>query len=423
MIAITKGGDRLPVTQAELGRRIKTARDACGLTQEQVGVALGVSRPSVAQMELGNRSVSSLELERLAYLFGRDMREFLTGEFRTDDPLVALFRAQPDVAAQEEVVEALRDCLALGRDVTNLERQLRIERVGAVASYPLPSPNSKWEAIQQGNRIADEERRRLGLGSTPIGDIVELFELQGVRTATVRLPDDVSGLTVNDSAVGVLVVANKEHHYWRRRFSLAHEYGHVLLDRERLSTVSRTADQDQLIEVRANAYAATFLMPEQGVREFLASLGKGRPARGQAENFHDESFAATVEGRMAPGSQDLQLYDLAQLAHHFGVSRMSALYRLKNLRLVSQAGFDRLKALEDARRGADVARLLNLAEPDHLAERSEFAHRVVGLALEAFRQERISHAKLYEIAERVEIGRDAVDQLLDDGGLSPERDS
>lgn len=81
---------------------------------------------------------------------------------------------------------------------------------------------------------------------------------------------------------------------------------------------------------------------------------------------------------------------------------MSALYRLKNLRLVSQADVDRLKALEDARRGAEVARLLNLAEPDPLADRNEFAHRVVGLALEAFRQERISRAKLYEIAERVE---------------------
>jgi Zn-dependent peptidase ImmA (M78 family) len=374
-------------------------------------------------MELGNRSVSSFELEGLARLFGRDMREFLRGDFRTEDPLVALFRVQPEVAAQEEVLEALRDCLALGRDVTNLERALQIERAGAIASYPLASPRSKWNAIQQGNRIADEERRRLGLGSTPAGDLVELLEFQGLRTAVVRLPDDVSGLTINDPAIGVLVVANKEHHHWRRRFSLIHEYGHVLLDRERLSTVSRTTDQDQLIEVRANAFAATFLMPEDGVREFLAGLGKGHASRGQAEVFHDENLAASVEGRLAPGSQDLQLYDLVQLAHHFDVSRLSALYRLKNLRLVSQADFDRLKVLEETRRGADVARLLNLPEPDHHAERNEFVHRVVGLALEAFRRDRISRAKLYEIADHVEISRDDVDQLLQEAGLGPSQDS
>lgn len=405
----------MPVNQAELGRRIKTAREACGLTQEQVGVALGLSRPSVAQIELSNRSVSSLELEKLAHLFGRDMREFLRGDFREEDPLVALFRAQPDVAAQEEVVSALRDCLSLGREVTNLERQLQIERAGVIASYPLPVPRSKWDAIQQGNWIADEERRRLGLGSAPIGDLVELLEIQGLRTAVVGLPLDVSGLTVNDPTVGVQVVANKEHHYWRRRFSFAHEYAHVLLDRERLSTVSRGSDKDQLIEVRANAFAATFLMPEQGVREFVSGLGKGRPTRGQADVFDDNVAGAVAEGRMAPGSQDLQLYDLVQVAHHFDVSRLSALYRLKNLKLVTQANFDRLKDFEDAGRGLDVSRLLNLPEPAHEAARNEFVHRVAGLGLEAFRRERISRAKLYEIAERVELSREAVDQLLEAG--------
>jgi Zn-dependent peptidase ImmA (M78 family) len=374
-------------------------------------------------MELGNRSVSSLELEGLAHLFGRDMREFLRGDFRTEDPLVALFRAQPEVAGQEPVMDPLRECLVLGRDVTNLEHLLQIDRASAIASYPLAGPKSKWDAIQQGNRIADEERRRLGLGSTPVGDLVEMLEFQGLRTAVVRLPEDVSGLTINDLAVGVLVVANKEHHYLRRRFSLAHEYGHVLLDRERLSTVSRTTDQDQLIEVRANAFAATFLMPEDGVREFLAGLGKGHVSRGQVEILHDDGSAATVEGRLAAGSQDLQLYDLVQLAHHFGVSRMSALYRLKNLRIASRADFDRLKALEDAGRGAELTKLLNLAEPDHEAERNEFVHRVVGLALEAFRREAISRAKLYAIAEHVEISPDAVDSLLVGAGLSQDPDN
>jgi hypothetical protein len=156
-------------------------------------------------------------------------------------------------------------------------------------------------------------------------------------------------------------------------------------------------------------------MPEQGVREFVSGLGKGRPTRGQADVFDDNVAGAMAEGRMAPGSQDLQLYDLVQVAHHFDVSRLSALYRLKNLKLVTQADFDRLKDSEDAGRGLEVSRLLNLPEPVHEAERNEFVHRVVGLALEAFRRERISRAKLYEIAERVELGREAVDQLLEAG--------
>lgn len=406
----------MAVSQAEVGRRIRAARGACGSTQEQVAAALGLSRSSLAQIELGHRAVSSLELEQLAHVFGRDMREFVREDaFREDDPLVALLRAQPE-AASDEVVEALRACLALGREVTHLERLLQIERAGAVVTYPLAKPKSRWDAVEQGTWLADEERRRLDLGAAPVGDLVDLLETQGMRTALVALPPDVSGLTLNAEALGVLVVANRTHHFWRRRFAFAHEYAHVLVDRARLASVSRDADQEQLPEVRANAFAAAFLMPERGVREFLAGLGKGHASRGYAEVF-SHGAALVAEGRLPPRSQDVQIYDVVQVAHHFGVSRLASLYRLKNLRLLSAAEFERLKARDDAGRGAEVARLLGLPEPDPEASRREFAHRVAGLGLEAFRRELISLAKLHEVAGRVGLERDAVDDLLAEVGL------
>jgi len=105
----------MTVNREELGRRLRTAREACRMKQEDVAKHLEVSRSTVAQMELGNRAVTSLELDKLAYLFGRDIREFLAEEFREDDALVALFRRHPEVADEEEVLQALRDCMSLGR--------------------------------------------------------------------------------------------------------------------------------------------------------------------------------------------------------------------------------------------------------------------------------------------------------------------
>ena len=64
----------MAVTQAEVGRRVRAAREACRLTQDQVAEVLGLSRSSVAQVELGNRPISSIELDRLAYHLGRDVR-------------------------------------------------------------------------------------------------------------------------------------------------------------------------------------------------------------------------------------------------------------------------------------------------------------------------------------------------------------
>jgi hypothetical protein len=69
-----------------------------------------MTQEEVAQMELGNRAVTVLELAGLAYLFGRDMRKFFADEFPEEDALVALFRAHADVAGQTDVVSTLRRC-------------------------------------------------------------------------------------------------------------------------------------------------------------------------------------------------------------------------------------------------------------------------------------------------------------------------
>lgn len=388
------------------------------MTQDEAARHLGVSRPTFVQIEAGNRSVSSLELSKLGYLFGRDIREFVSdAEFVEKDALAALFRAQSDVASQPQVLQKLRDCMALGHELTNLERLVGIDRdVAAVASYPMPSPRNRWEAIQQGQRLAEEERRRLGLGNGPLPDLAELLESLGVRTGLVDLPDDVSGLTLSDSKIGLFVVTNGAHHYLRRRFSLGHEYAHVVADRDRFGLISRASERDDMIEVRANAFAANFLMPEDGIRQFVSGLGKGKPSRAFAEVF-DEAGSLDVEGRSDPGTQALQLYDVVRLAHHFGVSRLSALFRLRNLRLLTETEFEQLKALDERGKGKQLAELLGLPEPDHAEMRSEFKHRFLGLALEAFRRDEISHGKLRELVAMADVPPDDVDRLIEDAGL------
>jgi hypothetical protein len=156
-------------------------------------------------------------------------------------------------------------------------------------------------------------------------------------------------------------------------------------------------------------------MPSEGVHQFIATLGKGRPTRMQLDVF-DESQPVAVETRTDASSQVIQVYDLVQLAHHFGVSRATALYRLKNLRLLKQSDFDALRTA-DEQRGEAVARALRLAAPDHGALRSAFRHRFLGLALEAFRRERITRSKLEELAAMMEVSKLELSSLLEETGL------
>lgn len=410
----------MTITREQLAERLREAREAAGLTQEQVAAKLDLSRPTIVQMERGRREVTSLELDRLAWLYGRDIRSFFGEAFRPQDALTVLFRADPALGEDEAVADDLRWCMAVGRELCNLERLLEIDGEKlAPARYTTSQPRTRWDAIQQGARVASEERRRLELGDAAIADVAELLESQGVRAITIPLPEDISGLTAREDEAGVLVAVNERHPVLRRRFSYAHEYAHVLLDQERIGTVSRARDRDELLEVRANAFAATFLMPEAGLRRFIESLGKGRQSRASRE-VGDEAGMIRAESRAQPGSQDLQIYDLVHLAHAFGVSTIAALYRLGNLRprLLTDEQRDRLKTMIDRNVDREARKALGLPEPgDQYETHNQARHQLVGLGLEAYRRELISRGKLIDIASLVGVDRKVLDQLIKDSGI------
>jgi Zn-dependent peptidase ImmA (M78 family)/transcriptional regulator with XRE-family HTH domain len=409
----------MPINQIELGHRIRRAREAGAMTQEEVAERLGVSRAIVVQIEQGKRVVSGIELQTLAYLFARDIGEFLEEEFAEDDVVHALFRCHEDVG-EDGVKQALRDCIALGHELTSLEDLLGISRATVtVATYSHAIPRTRWEAIQVGEHVAAEERRRLGLGSAPLGDVSSLLESQGIRTGSVPMPEAVSGLMISHPKVGPFVVINESHHAVRRRFSWCHEYAHVLLDTDTVGLVSRDKDRDDLREVRANSFAANFLMPEDGLRQLIASLGKGAESRLYAEIF-DEAGVVPIDSRTEPGTQEIQLYDVVQLAHHYGVSSLSTLYRLRNLKLLSETEFERLKKMDSEGRSKTIGNLLGFPQLELIEQRGEFQRRFLSLGLEALRREKISQSKFFELAERVNVQRSVAQGLLDNAGIDDE---
>jgi Zn-dependent peptidase ImmA (M78 family)/transcriptional regulator with XRE-family HTH domain len=408
------------ITASDLAQRLREAREAAGLRQEDAARHLGVSRPAVAQLELGNRAVTGLELGRLAWLYGRDLRDLLAPDFDPADTVLALFRAAPGFVDQDEALEAIRSGLQLARELSNLEGLLGIDRAQiGVPTYPVAAPHSRRQAAEQGERAAAEERRRLGLGGRPVGDAAQLLEEQGIRAVMLDLPEEVSGLTLMERSLSLAVVVNRRHHRLRRRFSWIHEYGHVLLDRGKRGTVSLESRREDLGEVRANAFAAGFLLPSDGVEGFLSDLGRAVLRRDRFEVF-DEVAAVRAETRVEAGEPAVRLYEVVLLAHHFQVSRTAAIYRLDNLRLLSAGGRDRLLAEEKAGRGRQIEAVLRLPQPDHMAAREEFRLRFLALALEAYRREKIARGKLDELALLVEAQGAEMDDLLASADLGGE---
>ncbi|CAN5857691.1 XRE family transcriptional regulator [soil metagenome] len=399
----------MAITQEELARRLKEARLNVGLTQQDAADELEIARTAIVQIEAGRRAVNSLELARLARLYGRGADEFLQEETPEVDPLSVLFRASGGLEQSSRLSGALRRCANLSRTAKQLETMLDLDSVRSLSVlYDNAAPSNRWDAVRQGRALAEAERNRLNLGSAPVLEVAEVIRRQGVRVTEIEMPDDVSGLFFQGSGVGFVIVVNQTHSRTRRLFSYAHEYCHALADRDRSATISRAANRDELIEVRANSFAAHFLMPERGVRSFIQSLGKGEPSR-QVQEIFDGFGETTAERRHPPGSQDLQVHDIVAMAHHFGVSFLAALYHLLNLKLVSSAQFETLKKQETA--AGATARALRIDNRDEDVHWS-LSEQVLSLALEAYLRGEISRRKLSELADDAGIPGSQIEMIV-----------
>ena len=234
-------------------------------------------------METGQRGVSALELHRLAQLYSRDVGGLLEERFEESNPVTAMFRAHRELSGRPAATASLRLCGDVHREVANLRELLELDRgIPPIPEYSLRAPKSKWDAVQQGSAAAEKERRRLNLGnrSTPRrGRPPGSAGHQHAPGGHGR--DGISGLTLISAIGNVLVAANRTHPILRRRFSFAHEYAHVLLDRELKAILRHTRDRSSLMEVRDNAFAASFLMPYRAGtgRTSTATDSHGEPSR------------------------------------------------------------------------------------------------------------------------------------------------
>lgn len=65
---------------AEIGLRLKEAREYLGLSQQFAADHLGLHRPSITVIEQGKREVSALEMKQFSRLYRRPLEWLITGE-------------------------------------------------------------------------------------------------------------------------------------------------------------------------------------------------------------------------------------------------------------------------------------------------------------------------------------------------------
>ena len=286
-----------------IGQSIRISRRAEGLSLRDLEARIDnrVTAQAISKYERDESMPSSGVLIALANALGVSV-DYLASD--SDIALEAVdFRRKRLTSKREEAqVEA--------RVLDLLERYLTVEEILGLPTVARDIPrDAPWPVLHD---VAEAEQAALGLrshwglGLDPIPNLVELLEERGIKVLSMPLTN-IDGLTAGvrreDRSVASVIVVNRRDWGERRRFTVAHELGHMILD------VAPKVDDEKA----AHRFAGAFLMPAETLR---AEVGKHRQSIGWSE-----------------------LFDLKRI---FGVSVQALTYRCKDLGIFGNPLFRRL---------------------------------------------------------------------------------
>jgi transcriptional regulator with XRE-family HTH domain/Zn-dependent peptidase ImmA (M78 family) len=390
----------MPVDREALAGALRHARENRGMSQQAVADVVGLSRTVIAQIELANRPVSADELGEFATLYETSISD-LTGTDHASDLETMALEWAPDLFEDDKARTVVKRVLALLERASSLERLLERRQPAEGPHYSALSSEGLVGAIVQAERAADQERRRLGLGATPLADASELVASQNVRVSAVDLPSDIVGFFLRRSDNGSAVVVNSKYRGARRRHAVLQCYGYGLFERGDVLRLTTRSRSDAIATRRADAFALALLLPAQGIRDFLESIDKGQPSRKTYAVLDVATDNITrVERRSAPRSQSITFSDVAAIARRFGASYQATAVRLLSLGFISETESGDL--LNSRQQSAGEQCLGLTGAPRAMRQvRSEDSRGletdILYLALECYRRELITRDRLTEI--------------------------
>ena len=280
-----------------IGRRLKVARASAGLSLRELAARMDavVTPQAIGKYERDEDMPGSRALMALAAALNVSENYLLS-----DEELVLEgvdFRKKTS-AKEEATVEAVT--------IQLLERYLAVEDLLRLKSVDWEQPRSApfpVSDIRDAEDAARSMREEWGLGHDPIPKLAELLEERGVKVLSLDL-DDIDGLAARvrrhgRDAVRVVVVRK---HIWaeRKRFTLAHELGHMVM------APAPGVDEEKA----AHRFAGAFLMPADVVR---AEVGTHRSS--------------------------ISIGELVALKKRFGVSVQAIAFRCKDLGIIDAKTF------------------------------------------------------------------------------------
>ncbi len=296
-----------------LGIKLRIERENLGLTQEELAKAVGLSSEFISLLELGKRMPSLDSLKSIAEFLKKDVSYFI----RERETAFERLFCQKTLNAQ--AISELKKFKKYCDDYLRLEEAAG-RRLELAPAYSHLSPE----------RLAIEERRRLGLGDSPIRNIFLLVEMNGLRVYRQALSEanKISGIFVYfEIKEAAFALINKNLSEADQAFVAAHMYYHYLRDRYTDPIID---NPDVFMEEYVSLYHPREKFAQTFARRFLMPPTK---------------VQAIIEKDLR--SNRLEYEDIVYLKRYFGVSTLAIIQTLKELEYIDYSQTKEFQNLDD----------------------------------------------------------------------------
>lgn len=235
---------------------LKVAREAAGLSQQAVIEELGYAQVTVSRWENGFRTPDEPEVVQLARLYS-----VTPAFFRATAREAGLMAGDLHYRRRSRVkvsdlrrLEAVTNWLRIGADRL-------LDEVSMQPTLDIPELASEQHTPAEAARHV---RRYWNLPIGPIDDLTHLLELAGIVVIMDDFPaEGIDGVSMWAGPWPVMYLSRRAP-IDRRRFTLAHELGHMVMHRDYY--------EEDTGEAEANEFASEFLMPADQIRPRLRRL-------------------------------------------------------------------------------------------------------------------------------------------------------
>lgn len=234
--------------------RIKNARKLKGFSQQEIADELEISKQMVSKYESGTSMPTSSKLIKLSRLFDLKIDYFFSS-FKVDIGEVN-FRKKSNFSMKKQ--DSLKEEIKI-----KLENYIWIEDTLSIDySFKNIIKDDKIENIEDVENAVLKLRREWNIGEDPIHNIIQLLEDKEIKVIELFDADDkFDGLATYVNNKYPVIVVNGNFPVERKRFTLLHELGHLLLNLQNC--------EENEEENFCNKFSSEFLLPKNIViKEF-----------------------------------------------------------------------------------------------------------------------------------------------------------